>query len=108
MLLKSQNKNQALKDLDTLANSRFDIPGDAGFPLNSVYMRPATPKDAEDMRNFIKQLRLETGIRVCAKVYENSDKPSKASYLLALIVVFGICFNFVFFSGGSALPKGDS
>jgi len=86
VLLKSQNKNQALKDLDTLANSRFDIPGDAGFPLNSVYMRPATPKDAEDMRNFIKQLRLETGIRVCAKVYENSDKPSKASYLLALIV----------------------
>lgn len=29
------------------------------------------------MRAFIKQLRLETGLRVCAKVYENSDKPSK-------------------------------
>ncbi len=32
---------------------------------------------SEDMRTFLKQIRLETGIRVCAKVYENSDKPSK-------------------------------
>ena len=46
LLNKSQNKNQALKDLDSLANSRFDIPGDNGFPLNSVYMRPSSPKDA--------------------------------------------------------------
>lgn len=79
MLLKSQSKNQALKDLDTLANSRFDIPGDAGFPLNGVYLKPNSVKEAEDMRNFIKQLRLETGLRVCAKVYENNEKPSKVS-----------------------------
>ena len=46
ILIKSQNKNQALKDLDTLANSRFDIPGDAGFPLNSVYANPSNSKEA--------------------------------------------------------------
>jgi len=46
VLIKSQNKNQALKDLDSLANSRFDIPGDQGFPLNSVYQKPSSPKDA--------------------------------------------------------------
>lgn len=34
----------------------------------------------EDMRTFLKQIRLETGIRVCAKVYENSEKPSKVCY----------------------------
>jgi len=45
--------------------------------LNAVYLKPATPRDAEDLRSFIKQIRLETGLRVCAKVYENSDKPSK-------------------------------
>ena len=33
----------------------------------------------EDLRLYIKQLRLETGIRVLAKVYENTDKPSKVS-----------------------------
>ena len=33
------------------------------------------------MRAFIKQLRLETGLRVCAKVYEeHGDKPSKVSF----------------------------
>jgi actin related protein 2/3 complex subunit 3 len=43
---KSQNKTQALKDLDTLANSKFDIPGDAGFPLNSVYTKPSSQREA--------------------------------------------------------------
>lgn len=30
----------------TLAISKFDIPGEAGFPLNSVYAKPATASDA--------------------------------------------------------------
>lgn len=30
----------------SLAISKFDIPGDAGFPLNSVYARPSSPADA--------------------------------------------------------------
>ena len=45
-IIKSQNKTQALKDLDTLANSKFDMPGDAGFPLNAVYAKPANQKEA--------------------------------------------------------------
>ncbi len=32
--------------MDTLANSRFDIPGDSGFPLNAVYANPSNPKEA--------------------------------------------------------------
>jgi actin related protein 2/3 complex subunit 3 len=34
-----------LKDLDTLANSKFDIPGDSGFPLNAVYQKPTNQKE---------------------------------------------------------------
>lgn len=30
----------------TLAISRFDLPGEAGFPLNSVYAKPATSNEA--------------------------------------------------------------
>lgn len=30
----------------TLAISKFDIPGDPGFPLNSVYAKPKTPAEA--------------------------------------------------------------
>jgi hypothetical protein len=43
--LQSQNKIQANKDLDSLANGKFDIPGDSGFPLNAVYAKPASKKD---------------------------------------------------------------
>jgi actin related protein 2/3 complex subunit 3 len=45
--------------------------------LNAVYAKPTNRKDEEDMRAYIKQLRLETGVRVLNRVYENSDKPSK-------------------------------
>lgn len=30
----------------SLAISKFDIPGDAGFPLNSVYAKPGSPADS--------------------------------------------------------------
>ena len=39
-LQKSPNKNQALKDMYSLAISRFSLPGEAGFPLNAVYAKP--------------------------------------------------------------------
>ncbi|CAF0710076.1 unnamed protein product [Brachionus calyciflorus] len=78
VLLKNQGKIQAIKDLDTLANSKFDIPGEAGFPLNAVYAKPSSPKEGEDLRAYIKQIRIETGLRICNKVYEeHGDKPSK-------------------------------
>ena len=56
---KSQNKTQALKDLDTLANSRYDIPGDQGFPLNSIYANPVNQKEA-GKRTFFKQFRIKS------------------------------------------------
>ena len=30
----------------TLAISKFDIPGEANFPLNSVYAKPSNPNEA--------------------------------------------------------------
>lgn len=61
----------------TLAISRFDIPGDPGFPLNSVYGKPETPAQTEFLRNYFTQLRQETGLRVCEKVFGKDGKPSK-------------------------------
>jgi len=78
VLAKSPSKIQASKDLDGLANGRFDIPGDSGFPLNSMYAKPKDAREAEELRAYIKQMRLETGLRVAAKVYEQGgEKPSK-------------------------------
>jgi len=45
-LQKCSNKNQAQNEMYALAISKFDIPGDPGFPLNSVYSRPSSPQEA--------------------------------------------------------------
>ena len=41
----------------SLAIARFDIPGEAGFPLNGVYARPRTPDEADSLRQYFLQLR---------------------------------------------------
>lgn len=77
-LSKCSNKQQGMQDMYALAISRFDLPGEAGFPLNSVYAKPANPSEADLMRQYLTQLRQETGMRVCEKVFGTEDgKPSK-------------------------------
>jgi len=77
-LAKCTNKNQGLQEMHSLAISKFDIPGDPGFILNSVYAKPGTAQDAEFLRDYLKQVRQECGIRTCEKVFSTDDgKPSK-------------------------------
>ncbi|KAF0290732.1 Actin-related protein 2/3 complex subunit 3 [Amphibalanus amphitrite] len=77
-LQKCANKNAALQEMYTLAISRFDIPGEAGFPLNSVYGKPKDDTEADQMRQYLTQLRQETGLRIAEKVFSTEDgKPSK-------------------------------
>jgi actin related protein 2/3 complex, subunit 3 len=45
-LQRCANKNQGMNEMYTLAISKFDIPGEPAFPLNSVYARPQTPAEA--------------------------------------------------------------
>lgn len=67
-----------MQEMYSLAISKFDIPGEAGFPLNSVYMKPATASEGDMMRNYLTQIRQETGSRICEKVFSTEDgKPSK-------------------------------
>lgn len=49
-LQRCASKTQALQEMHTLGISKFDIPGDFGFPLNSVYARPASA--AETGKSF--------------------------------------------------------
>jgi actin related protein 2/3 complex subunit 3 len=69
-------KEQALQEMYSLAIGRFDIPGDPGFPLNSVYSRPTSSEDADLLRQYFLQLRQECGQRLAERVFENG-KPSK-------------------------------
>jgi len=56
-LSKCTTQNQGLQEMYTLAISKFDIPGDPGFILNSVYAKPGSPQEAgKDNRLNISQL----------------------------------------------------
>ena len=41
-----QSKEQGRKELQTLAVTAFDIPGDPKFPLNAMYQKPNTRQDS--------------------------------------------------------------
>lgn len=45
-LQRCANKSQGLQEMYSLAISKFDIPGEPGFPLNAVYAKPQTAQDA--------------------------------------------------------------
>lgn len=77
-LQRCSNKQQGHQEMYSLAISKFDIPGDAGFPLNAVYAKPQSAQDSDFMRQYLLQLRHETGNRVCEKVFSTEDgKPNK-------------------------------
>uniref|UniRef100_A0A915Q7D2 Actin-related protein 2/3 complex subunit 3 n=1 Tax=Setaria digitata TaxID=48799 RepID=A0A915Q7D2_9BILA len=78
-LQKSSSRSQAMKDLSVLALSHhLPIPGEATFPLNSMYKAPANRNEEDIMRSYLLQLRQELGIRLLDHVFEaNNERPSK-------------------------------
>ncbi|ESO10731.1 hypothetical protein HELRODRAFT_72082, partial [Helobdella robusta] len=76
-LQKCKSKNEGLKEMQSLAISRFYLPGEAQFPLNAMYAKPANKNEEDNMRAYIQQLRQEMGLRLCDRVFDETDKPSK-------------------------------
>lgn len=77
-LQRCQSKEQGKKEMHSLAIQRFFLPGEAQFPLNAMYHRPRDRAEEDNMRAYLQQIRQETGLRVCEKVFDPAtDKPSK-------------------------------
>ncbi|GAB1610446.1 actin-related protein 2/3 complex subunit 3-like [Argonauta hians] len=77
-LQKCSSKNAAQKEMYTLALKNYPIPGDGGFPLNAMYSRPSAGAEEDTLRQYLQQLRQETGLRMCDRVFDSqSDRPSK-------------------------------
>ncbi|CAI4220605.1 unnamed protein product, partial [Auanema sp. JU1783] len=78
-LSRSPNKIHGQKDLAALAlNHQLPIPGEADFPLNSMYKPPANKQEEEVMRAYLQQLRQELGMRLCELAFPDpAQKPSK-------------------------------
>jgi len=44
-VVQSKSKNEGLKEMHSLAISRFFLPGEAQFPLNAMYSKPANRQE---------------------------------------------------------------
>ncbi|EOQ99209.1 Actin-related protein 2/3 complex subunit 3 [Wallemia ichthyophaga EXF-994] len=67
------NSGDAMKQLHTLAVDSFSLPGEAGFPLNSLYAPPQSKMDADTLRSYLTQARVETVNRLIPILYAQSN-----------------------------------
>uniref|UniRef100_A0A3B3T5N9 Actin-related protein 2/3 complex subunit 3 n=1 Tax=Paramormyrops kingsleyae TaxID=1676925 RepID=A0A3B3T5N9_9TELE len=76
--IKCTSRSQGEKEMYTLGITNFPIPGEPGFPLNAMYVKPSGKAEEETMRAYLQQVRQETGLRLCERVFDpQTDKPSK-------------------------------
>ncbi|RXM98352.1 GPN-loop GTPase 3 [Acipenser ruthenus] len=81
-LQKCNSRSQGEKEMYTLGITNFPMPGEPGFPLNGMYAKPTNKQEEETMRTYLQQIRQETGLRLCEKVFDpQTDKPSKSTSL---------------------------
>jgi actin related protein 2/3 complex subunit 3 len=74
----NSSQNEAIKALTNLSLEDFSIPGDVGFPLNTLYLSPSNRNDAIFLRQYLSQFRQELASRLITRLYQNeSSKPSK-------------------------------
>ena len=65
-LKKDKAKNAAI----ALGIESFETPADRGFIFGDFFAKPSSPKEAERWAEYIKQLRLELGLRVVEKTFK--------------------------------------
>eukprot|EP01134_Creolimax_fragrantissima_P000160 CFRG0160T1 len=65
------NAKEADRVLNTFALSNFSIPGDAHFSLGSMYPSPTDKAEAELLKQYLTQLRVETAIRFVKKAFKD-------------------------------------
>lgn len=79
--LSKLNKTVSFRDatriLNNLSLDNFALPGDVGFPLNSMYQPPANKNEADLLRQYLQQFRQELAERLLKRIYADGDVPSK-------------------------------
>lgn len=80
------NKTVAYRDavriLNNLSLDLFSLPGDIGFPLNSMYQPAANKNEADLLRSYLQQFRQELADRLLKRIYEH-DETTPSKYWLA-------------------------
>ncbi|TRY76604.1 hypothetical protein TCAL_03494 [Tigriopus californicus] len=70
MIQKCATKERAVKEMFTLALEKFDLPGDAGFPLNCYYEPAKSQQDRDTLHKYLTQIRSEIGARLLERVFD--------------------------------------
>jgi actin related protein 2/3 complex subunit 3 len=74
----TQSKGAANQALYNLAIQNFAVPGDRNFALAGFVTNPANRGESDTIRQYMTQLRQETGKRLLDAVYAtNENEPSK-------------------------------
>ena len=56
-LAKCTTKHQGEQEMFKMALNKFSLPGEANFPLNDHFHRPASPEDTDELRRYMMQFR---------------------------------------------------
>jgi actin related protein 2/3 complex subunit 3 len=67
----------ATRELSTLAQGGHYIPGDAGWPLGGLMPAPKAPAEAENLRNYFRQLREGAVARLLVRMFNEDGTPNK-------------------------------
>lgn len=71
-------KSEAHKILTNFSLDHFAIPGDANFPLNSLYQSPRDRTEYDLFKGYLTQFRQELSARLLERIYtEDLQHPSK-------------------------------
>ncbi|CDK24972.1 unnamed protein product [Kuraishia capsulata CBS 1993] len=75
-------EHDATRTLNNLSLDNFSIPGDIGFPLNSLYQSPNGKLESDLLRSYLQQFRQELSARLIERIYRD-DKTKPSKYWLA-------------------------
>jgi actin related protein 2/3 complex subunit 3 len=75
-------QSEAQKHLGLWASSSFSIPGDSSFSLKAMFPEPKTRQEADQLREYLVKLRVETVGRFLSVLYAE-DKSSPSQWWMA-------------------------
>ncbi|KAF5478601.1 hypothetical protein F2P56_005144 [Juglans regia] len=68
---------EGTKAIINLGLEKVPVPGEPGFPFPGLFPLPQSQKEAELLRNYLKQIREETSGRLLSVAYRPNGTPNK-------------------------------
>ncbi|KAK8655008.1 hypothetical protein V6N13_107600 [Hibiscus sabdariffa] len=68
---------EGTKAIINLGLEDVPVPGESGFPFPGLFVLPQSQKEAELLRNYLKQIREETSGRLLSVTYRPNGTPNK-------------------------------